>query len=198
MAKAAITDQPVHDDVVHRLRDSLPKLGIKYVQYLAEAKLRLGPDVQRRMDLVTIAGIRTRGGRKGTIVNLFEVKTEQCQLFQVVHQGVQQLSVYELGLANPSLYVVGEAKQQMLENSLAYRKYLVIPQALWDEWDDLSDEDVEKMSEILALRNVGIITFDTKWKFRLDKVFGNPSEEETPYLGKAVGPVKSKHARQPK
>ena len=198
MAKATVTGQPVHADVVHRLRDSLPKLGIKYVQYLAEAKLRLGQDMKGRMDLVTMSGSRTRGGKKGTVVNLFEVKTEQCQLFRVVHQGVQQLSVYELGLANPSLYVVGEAKQQMLENSLAYRKYLVIPQALWDEWDDLSDDDAEKMSEILDLWDVGIITFDTKWRFKLDKWFGKPREQETSYLVKAARPAKSKQARQPK
>lgn len=185
MANVVTPWQPVHDDVVHRLRDKLGTLGIKVVDYLVEARLRLGQDMKCKMDLVTIAGSRTRGGKKGNVVALFEVKTEPSQLFRVVFQGLQQLSMYELGLGNPSLYVVGEDKQEKLVNSLAYRKYLVIQKALWDEWDGLSEEEREKLSEILDKWNVGIITFDAKWKFRLDRWFGKPREEETSYLVKA-------------
>ena len=192
MANVATPWQPVHDDVVHRLRDQMGTLGIKVVGYLVEARLRLGQDMKCRMDLVTIAGSRTRGGKKGNVVTLFEVKTEPSQLFRVVFQGLQQLSMYELGLENPSLYVVGEEKQEKLANSLAYRKYLVIQKALRDEWDSLSEEEREKLSEILDKWNVGIITFDAKWKFRLDRWFGKPCEEETDYLVKARKPQKAK------
>ena len=185
MTNVATPWQPVHDDVVHRLRDNLDKLGIKVVDYLVEARLHLGQDMKCRMDLVTIAGSRTRRGKMGNVVALFEVKTEPSQLFRVIFQGLQQLAMYELGLSNPNLYLAGQDKQEKLSNSLAYRKYLVIQKALWDELDDLSEDDVEKLSEVLDKWNVGIITFDAKWTFRLDKAFGNPAEEETEYLVKA-------------
>lgn len=184
MANVVTSWQPVHDDVVHRLRDNLGTLGIKVVDYLVETRLRLGQDMKCRMDLVTIAGSRTRRGKKGNVVTLFEVKTESSQLFRVIFQGLQQLSMYELGLENPSLYVVGQDKQEKLSNSLAYREYLVIQKALWDEWDGLSEEEREKLSEILYKWNVGIITFDAKWKFRLDRWF-KPDEEDTSDLVKA-------------
>jgi hypothetical protein len=61
----------------------------------------------------------------------------------------------------------------------------VIQGALWDELDDLSEEEKEKMLEILDKWKMGIITFDAKWKFRLDKLFPAPEEEDTGYLLKA-------------
>lgn len=186
MANATKPWKPSHSDVVNRLRDNLGKLGMKVVDYLTEVRMRLGQDVEGQIDLVTIGGYRIRGGKRGNILTVFEAKAEPSRLFRVVFDALQQLSMYSLALNSPHLYVVGEDKIDKLSNSLGYQRYLVIQEALWDERTGVSEADLEKLSEILVLWNVGIITYDSKWKFRIDKDFGNPEEESTDYLAKTA------------
>lgn len=178
--------KPLHSEVVKRLCDNLDKLDIKYADYLTEVRMHVGQDVNRQIDLVTIGGHRTRETKRGNVLTLFAVKVEPSQLFRTVVDALQQMSLYELALLDPSLYVVGEDRIEKLSNSLTYRRYLVIQRASWDEQKDLSEDEVEKLSEILALQNIRIITYDSKWKFKLEEPFGHPKEETTHYLGKAV------------
>jgi len=184
--------KPSHSDVINHLRDNLGKLGIRVVYYLTEVRLHIGQDMTGHIDLVTVGGYRTRGDRQGNVLCLFEVKAEPSQLFRVVLRALQQIDMYSLALEHPSLFVVGEDKIEKLSNSLAYQQYLVIQEALWDEQADLSESDLERLQEILDSFDIGIITYNSKWKFKLDKYWGKPGERETPYLAKTVKRKKKK------
>lgn len=186
MTNSTKPSKPSHPDVVHRLLDNLDKLGIKRADYLSEVKMRLGQDVERQIDLVTIRGYRTRGEKQGNVLTLYEIKTDTSGLFPVVIRALQQLSMYSLALNKPRLYVVDEDKIKKLSNSFGYRRYLVIQKILWDELEDLSEAEEEKLDEILYHWKVGIITYDSKWKFKEDKFHGYPEEQPTGWLAKTV------------
>lgn len=190
MANTEESWKPSHTDVLTRLLKNLDKLGITAIDHLTEVRIVFGQDKEGRLDLVTIGRKRTRKGKQGNIVTLFEIKTEASRLFRVVADGVQQLTLYELALNNPDLYITEQEKVKKLSNTLAYKNYLVIQQALLDEWEDLSEHEWEKFSEILAFFNVGIITYDNKWKFSIDKNISEAQEEDTEWLTKRV--VKAK------
>lgn len=178
--------KPSHPEVVLRLRENLPKLGIKVVDYAAEVKISVGQDLERSIDLVTIAGYRIRGNKRGNALVLYEVKTDPSGLFRVIFGALQQVSMYSLALGNPDLYVRREDSKAKLLNSLYYKKYLVIQKALWEERKELSDQEIQKLGEVLVSWEVGIITYDDRWRFREDREFGYPKEELTWYLGKTV------------
>lgn len=178
--------KPSHPDVVHRLLDNSDKLGIHYVDYITEVRMHIGQDVERQIDLVTIGSLRTRGEKQGNFLILYEIKTDPSRLFRIVLGAIEQLRMYSLALNNPPLYVVGEDRIEKLSHSFGYRQWLVIQKALWEEREGLSEDELEKLGEILALWNVGIITYDAKWKFKVDEEFGIPQEEPTEYLTKTV------------
>ena len=189
MTNLAKSSKPSHSDVVHHLLDNLDKLGIKRVKregYLTEVRMCLGQDLEGFIDLVTIGGYRVRGNKRGTTLVLYKVKTDTSGLFRVIFRALQQVSMYQLALRNPLLYVKEEDKIEKLSNSLAYKKYLVIQKALWEEERGFSDEEKERLGELIVLSEVGIITYDDRWKFREEREYGYPKEEPTEYLGKTV------------
>jgi hypothetical protein len=171
--------KPTHADVVHRLLDNLDKLGIKRRDYASEATVRIGPSVKGRLDLVVIGRPRIRGNERGNVLTLFEVKTEPYGLVPVVWLGIQQLDMYSLALDHPDMYVKGQENIDKLSHSLAYRQYLVIQKALWDEFENLSEDDRSRLETVLDDYYVGVITFDNKWIFKLDEYIGKPQERET-------------------
>ncbi len=192
MADTTKAWKPSHPDVVHRLLDNLDKLGTKAVDYLTEVRISLGQGLVNQLDLVVMSGYRTRAGKRGKVMTLYEVKTEPSGLFRIILGALQQLSMYHLALNHPALYVIGEDKIEKLSDSLGYRQYVVIQEALWGETEELSEDELEKLSELLVLRNVGVVTYDSRWRFRLDKFFGKPDEEQTDWLANTAKRQRSK------
>lgn len=194
MAKVTERWKPNHSDVVHRLRDQLGKLGIKTVDFSTEVQVHVGPGVSGQLDLVAIQGYRTRQGKRGNLLALFEVKSEFSGLVSIVWHGLRQLGMYSLALDYPHLYLTKQEEIKKLSNSLAYRVYLVIQKQLWDEFEDLTERDRERLETILNDWQCGIITFDNKWSFKLHKDWANPPQQETSF-GKPVKRAKTKQTK---
>jgi hypothetical protein len=168
MASEAMPWKPPHSEVVKHLCDNLGKLGIKYIDHLLEVRTHIGQDVNHQIDLVTTGDFRARGAMRSNHLTVFVVKSEPSHLFRTVLDALQQVSLCEFALLNPSLYVVGDNKMEKSSNGLVCRQYLVIQRAIWDEQKGLSEDEAEKLRIIIALRSAKIITYASKWRFKLE------------------------------
>ena len=177
--------KPNHDTVVLKLPNQ-KKLGFKKVDEKSGIRVVIGPGQEGQLDLVVALAYRTRGKLRGNAHILFEVKTEHSGLLPTVWKALQQLDMYRWALEDPDLFTVKESDKAWLSNSLAYRKYIVIQKALWEEEKGLSERDQEKLLTLLDRYCVGIITYDEKWRFSLEKRYPLADEQHTEHLGKTV------------
>ena len=161
--------RPSHTEVVYRLLDhERERSGRYYRDFITELLFNFGGGFGRA-DLVIIEYGRSVGGVRGKTLILYEVKTEEKGFPSVIFNACRQVELYKIGLSNPEIFVDDETNVEKLKDALSFSAYLVIREDLWEKMAGQPKKTRKKLSTLIDMCGLGLITYDKNWNFQHSK-----------------------------